>query len=433
MPPDSIAIVEQRHLQRPAYDSQSLGRAVREGIAPGGAVLDYLMPRYALDDADMAALTAYLRGLSASPSPGIEAKTVHFATVVTPGVDPARKKAMLEVLRGCFAERTPRVLVPGARTWSLHVWELAGPESAWAAQLAEYYRATPIFAMVSGLGAGTWEPVHAFCEREGVPCLFANTDLPGTPEAGYESFYFNDGVALEARIAARYLAGAGEAKRPRRVLQVFREGDIGAAAARVLAEALATEGVASEARALLAEGRADPLAGVTADDALVLWLRPEDVAGLVQAAPPPARLILFSGTLGGLDSVPLPAEWRRRALLIYPLDAPNRRALRMSFNLHPWLLKHRLPTGEDGEALRGNTLAACKLLDDAMGRMRNRFLRDYLVESIERPMGNAAATSAYPRFSLGTGQRYASKGGYIVRFAQGEGAELVPETDWIVP
>ena len=100
-----------------------------------------------------------------------------------------------------------------------------------------------------------------------------------------------------------------------------------------------------------------------------------------------------------------------------------------------WQLKHRLPTDGDGEALRGNTLAACRLLDDAMGRMRSRYVRDYLIESIERPMGNAAATSAYPRFALGVGQRYASKGGYIVRFAPGEGAgaDLVPETDWIVP
>jgi hypothetical protein len=105
----------------------------------------------------------------------------------------------------------------------------------------------------------------------------------------------------------------------------------------------------------------------------------------------------------------------------------------MSFNLHPWLLKHRLPTDADEEVLRGNTLAACKLLDDAIGRMRSHYLRDYLIESIERPMGNAAATSAYPRFSLGVGQRYASKGGYMVRFAQGEGSALVPETDWIIP
>ena len=46
----------------------------------------------------------------------------------------------------------------------------------------------------------------------------------------------------------------------------------------------------------------------------------------------------------------------------------------MSFNLRPWLLQHRLPAGGEVEALRGNTLAACKLLDDAVSRMRGRYL-----------------------------------------------------------
>ena len=437
-PPDSITVVEPRYLSRPAYDAKSFGVALREGIAPGDAALDYLMPRYVLDDADVRSLIAYLRTLSANASPGVETKTVHFATVVTPGVDPVRKEAMLEVLRGCFAERTPRVMMPGMRTWTLHVWELDGPESQWPAQLAAHYRAAPVFAMVSGLGAGSWEPVHGFCERKALPCLFANTDLPGARQAGYASFYFNDGVALEARIAGRFFADATEAKRPRRVLQVFRAGDIGAVAARVLAESLAKDGIASEMRPVSADDRrGESLAGVTPQDALVFWLRPADVAGMVEAidAPPPARVILFSGLLGGPEAASLSAAWRNRSLLIYPLDAPNRRALRMSFNLHPWLLKHRLPTDGDGEALRGNTLAACKLLDDAMARMRGHNVRDYLIESIERPMGNSAATSAYPRFALGVGQRYASKGGYIVRFAQGGSADaaLVPETDWIVP
>ena len=108
----------------------------------------------------------------------------------------------------------------------------------------------------------------------------------------------------------------------------------------------------------------------------------------------------------------------------------------MRFNLHPWLAKNGLrPSAGDVdlEILRGNTLTACKLLDDAMTRMRNYFFRDYLVELIETPMGNSAATSAYPRFSLGVGQRFASKGAYVVRFAGPAGPELTPLTDWIAP
>lgn len=43
------------------------------------------------------------------------------------------------------------------------------------------------------------------------------------------------------------------------------------------------------------------------------------------------------------------------------------------------------------------------------------------------------AAGPYPRFSLGAGQRYASKGSYLVRFAGADGSELIAATDWIVP
>jgi hypothetical protein len=40
-------------------------------------------------------------------------------------------------------------------------------------------------------------------------------------------------------------------------------------------------------------------------------------------------------------------------------------------------------------------------------------------------------TTAYPRLGLGPGQRFASKGAYIVRF--GEGGALLADSTWIVP
>jgi len=35
--------------------------------------------------------------------------------------------------------------------------------------------------------------------------------------------------------------------------------------------------------------------------------------------------------------------------------------------------------------------------------------------------------------SLGPGQRFASKGGYVVRFADATGTRVVPEGEWTVP
>jgi hypothetical protein len=42
-------------------------------------------------------------------------------------------------------------------------------------------------------------------------------------------------------------------------------------------------------------------------------------------------------------------------------------------------------------------------------------------------------TTVYPRLSLGPGQRYASKGAYLVQFSGSNGMQNMPEPEWIVP
>jgi hypothetical protein len=42
-------------------------------------------------------------------------------------------------------------------------------------------------------------------------------------------------------------------------------------------------------------------------------------------------------------------------------------------------------------------------------------------------------TTIYPHLSLGPGQRFASKGGYIVRFADIRSDKVIEESGWIVP
>jgi hypothetical protein len=88
---------------------------------------------------------------------------------------------MLDVLQHCVAEHGPR---PGSgrRPWRLHTWTLHGPPPTWPAQLARHLREQPVFALLSGIGR-EWAPVHAFCEAEGLPCLFPNTDAPGRRRA----------------------------------------------------------------------------------------------------------------------------------------------------------------------------------------------------------------------------------------------------------
>lgn len=79
-----------------------------------------------------------------------------------------------------------------------------------------------------------------------------------------------------------------------------------------------------------------------------------------------------------------------------------------------------------------HTYFALTVADHALAALGGRFFRDYFIESVEHETENAPNPGVFPRLSLGPGQRFASKGSYIVRPATGEG-RLEASGDWIVP
>ncbi len=215
----NVADVELPHVQgytprRDAYNEATLARAIRTGVDVQGRKLSYLMPRYKLDDATMASLIAYLKTLTNGAVPGVGDDTLHFATIITPDADPTAKRGMLDVLQQFFADKNGAaggyrgsapplqssrgVMYRVNRTWRLHVWELTGAPDTWDRQLRSRLAATPVFAVISGIGGRTWAPVHQFCEREGVPCLFPNVELPVVAEHDFYPVYFSRGVFARA-------------------------------------------------------------------------------------------------------------------------------------------------------------------------------------------------------------------------------------------
>jgi hypothetical protein len=60
-------------------------------------------------------------------------------------------------------------------------------------------------------------------------------------------------------------------------------------------------------------------------------------------------------------------------------------------------------------------------------------MRDYLIERIESMLSQRQLSGYYPRLGLGTGQRFASKGGYMVRFTQASGTAIAADGEWVVP
>jgi hypothetical protein len=214
-------------------------------------------------------------------------------------------------------------------------------------------------------------------------------------------------------------------------------GGAGAKAAAALRNALKQQSIPIAER-LVTEATSEQLVAslsdLTRSDMLVIWLNQSQLAALERLPPPNAGQIMFSGWLSGLENAPVPVNWKSNAWMVYPVDAPQRRDARMQFNLRPWLSKYSIEDSD--EILLGNTLAACNLLSESMSRLRGFYFRDYLVEMLENypsGMGNAPDSQAFPRFTLGPGQRYSSKGAYIVRFKDAKTSELELVHDWLVP
>jgi mono/diheme cytochrome c family protein len=420
---------------RPAYTDETLIEALREGRDPAGRLLDPLMPRYQIGDEDARRLVAYLKTLSAAPSPGVTDSEVHFAAVVTQDADEEKRRAMIDVfdayLRWKNAD-TRQMLARSAawhkdefyatlREWRLHLWELKGPKENWTAQLEAFYRRQPVFALILGIGS-QWQAVHDFCEREELPCLFPGTDLPVTSPTTNYSVYFSRGLTLEADALAVYLR---DRLKQERIVQVYRE----SAPARAFRRAIESQGVSLKDRAVEGEmelTRAfwERLVKEDQPSSLVLWLSYADLKAMDADLLRSVERIYLSSTLLGEGK--LPAGLREKALLTHPY------ALRETphvYRARAWMRSRGVALRREREQL--NAYFALSLVDSALMQMADNFYRDYFLETVEQEAESALNPGVFPSLSLGPGQRFASRGCYIVRLTDTGDMEAVSR--WIVP
>jgi cytochrome c553 len=430
---------------RPVYGRAALARALREGVDPAGHAINGLMPRYDLSDDEAAQLSAYLEQLEPDSAPGVTGTEIHFATIVAPGVSGTQEQAMLAVLQAFFSdmnadtrhEKRRRVIGSEQmyrvfRNWKLHTWKLDGPPETWKAQMEEHYRRQPVFALLSGISTGAWQPVHEFCERREIPCLFPNVDIPAVPENGYASFYFSRGAALEAEVVAKHLAGTGQGGA---IVQVFRDDAGGRALAEYLRAAARQRGLGAVIDRKLAAGQPVPeifwteMLDADHPATLVLWLSDADIGGLFarRDVPPALHGIYLSASLAAQPGNITQAEgWMEKIRVVSPLELEERRARHLA-RMKVWLLARNVPLLD--ERIQANTFFTVTLAGDALAHMVGNYSRDYFIERIEHMTEQSLFPSVYPRLSLGPGQRFASKGGYVTGFTR----DAAPTNDWIVP
>jgi hypothetical protein len=140
--------------------------------------------------------------------------------------------------------------------------------------------------------------------------------------------------------------------------------------------------------------------------------------------------VYVSAILAGGERAPLSPAWKAGTRLLYPFELPDaRRASTARFRA--WLAARNLKLVD--ERLQADAYLACQLMSEKVDEMLESLVRDYLVDSAEAILGAHVTTAMYRRLSLGPGQRFASKGGYVARFAAPDGDALIADGAWIAP
>lgn len=429
--------VRLRQLQ---YTDEAFDHALREGMAVDGRILNPLMPRYELDSQAIAALRAYLTSVALRPAPGVTDTDIHFATVIAPDADPLVREATLRVLAamvdthnaGTRSESHRRQAGVESmhvdwRRWTLHVWELTGSPETWQAQLDRYIAEQPVFSVLSGAG-DNWRPVHDFCERQELPCLFPNVDLPGRPEPGNYTLYLSRGLLLEAEVMVQHLAEQGVSGP---VVQIRHDAFRAGAAADAFREAWRARGKGEIVETVLRPGdRIETvLAGAreTKPAAVILWLEGADLAQLGNDDLSADALLLASGTLLGEAPPALAPRIEDRLLVVWPFALPAAGEPRLD-RVRQWITARGI--GEGSRRAQANTYFAATMAGDAITHLANNYSQEYLIERIEHGANRSLATGAFPLAELGPGQRFASKGAYLGRL---RGGALTQAGPWTVP
>jgi len=438
---------------RPAYTDESLATVLWTGIDPAGRKLDPIMPLYHLEDSDMAVLVHYLKNLSVDLAPGVDETTIRFATVVTDDVPVEDRQTMLSTLQAHIdvnnsqSRHQERRAASGPfykterhkayRRWQLDVWELKGPENTWSGQLQAYYRKQPVFGLLGGITTGNWQPIHEFCEQHKIPSIFPLTDFPVISDSDWYTLYFSKGIYQEGEAAAKYLHNVERLAPNARVVQVLQRGRRSAALAQGFENTWQKFGRPAPVRKMLGEDETlgehilNEITGSKGPAVLLLWLETKGLAaietlGTAQHRP---EMVFASANLLGPDLTKVPNTIRDTLFITYPYKLPETQK-RSMMAVKQWLQARKIPATDP--EMQAKIYFLGWMLSGAVKNLRSEFFRDYFLEGYDMMVDQDYAIAVYPRLTFGSGQRYASKGCYIVQLTKGPNPEFIKKSDWVI-
>lgn len=412
--------------RHPPFDEPALKAALVAGIDPAGNRLDPIMPRYDLDDEDIADLVAYLREMGRDLDPGVSGARVRIATVL-PGDGPlaALGESVAAVLRARFEALNAAGGLHG-RTVELHV-AAVGASSAEALEMARALAAdATMFALLAVVAPGEEQALAELARTTGVPVVAPVTisSPPGEQLGGPVFFLYPDlvqqSVALlrharaEHGAAAKLQLLAPDERLERRALAAARATGwetplaLGCPRNEMQFAALATRLAASEGPVLYLCGPGALTAllkRVEAAGAAHTWLAPGQFGdaglfGLVVAQRARVRL--------ALPSTPADLQGSRGESFLQLVDA---------LQLDPRFLQAQM-----------SAYAGAELVIEGLRLSGRALTRARFVDGLESVAG--LQTGVSPPLSFRGGQRIGAAGAYVAQ-PQDTPGRYLQLGDWI--
>jgi hypothetical protein len=127
-----------------------------------------------------------------------------------------------------------------------------------------------------------------------------------------------------------------------------------------------------------------------------------------------------------------PAQLQRAAqgeiLLVHPFLLPGKRDSAMR-RFEIWAKTRGIDVTTPRQ--QAQAFFACLTLKHALKHMGRFFIRDYVLDVLDHAQNLIAYLPFYPRATLGPGQRFLSKGGYVLPVI--DGRVETADAQWILP
>jgi ABC-type branched-subunit amino acid transport system substrate-binding protein len=400
----------------PGFDEASLAVAITRGIDPAGNMLDTAMPRYALQEADMADLLAYLRRLAGDSDPGLDPVTIRLGTILPlHGPLASHGIAMGDVMQAYFSDINKSGGIYG-RKIKLEIIDSGGDRLTTLRMASQLLAGNRVFALVGPVIAGLEKEIARLAEEERVPQIGPFTLYPrGSLTLNRYTFYLFGGMREQLQALLEYAASELRLEQPQ-IAIIYPDTDEYAAIAGTLEAECRQRGWTGIKPLMYLPGRIETAQWIDLFQrnelqAVFSLGGGEGFRYATRLAEEQETLPYFflPGSVAAQDLLDLSGRFRERIFLAYPtlpLDQTSTGLNRLG------ALRRNHQLGRQHESAQISAYTAARLLVEGLKRVGRDISREKLVSALESLSDHE--TGLTPPLSFSAVRRIGALGAHIV-------------------